>query len=156
MDFLSFFTSLLSAENGILAFGWVIAAFLGYKLLLKKEAGSEDIKTLNTAHADDMRTVKTSYEKELSDLRAAHIAEVTELRKTYETRMMETEDELEARLKEASDRIHDMNESHIRLITDMSDKRIDDIKALNEDYNAMAESVRLTIEKLAQSLSKKR
>jgi len=156
MEILDFFLQLISAEKGILAAGWAISIYLAYRMLTKKDAVAEDSKTVAAQHAADIKTVRESLEKELQDLRIAHSAELAELRKAHDVRIDEIEDDLEGRLKETSGRLHYMNDTHIKLITDMSERRIEDIKSLNEDYNAMAESVRLAIEKLAQSLSKKR
>jgi len=47
-------------------------------------------------------------------------------------------------------------QAHVQVITQMADKRIEDLKSVTEDYNAMVESVRLALEKIALGLGRKR
>jgi DNA anti-recombination protein RmuC len=147
---------LLSVENGILAGGWVLAIYLLFKFLSKKEAEATALESAQREHAIELKGLRGSHAEELKQMRITYAEELTSMRESYEKRMMETEDELGEQLKEATSKINGLNAAHIQMISEMADKRIEDIKSVTEDYNAMAESVRLALEKIALGLGRKR
>jgi DNA anti-recombination protein RmuC len=149
-------TSLLSVENGILAGGWVLAGYLLFKLFSKKEAQETALEAAQREHAIELKSVRESHTEELKQMRLAHAEEIKGMRDAHDKRMAETEDELGEQLREATTKITDLHSAHIQVITQMADKRIEDLKSVTEDYNAMVESVRLALEKIALGLGRKR
>jgi DNA anti-recombination protein RmuC len=156
LDPSSIVTELLSVENGILAGGWVLAGYLLVRFFSKKDAQSNLIEVLGREHAAELKTLRESHSEELKSMRTAHADEIKALRESQENRINEIEDELGEQLREATAKINDLNAAHIQIITEMADKRIEDLKSVTEDYNAMAESVRLALEKIAAGFSRRR
>lgn len=156
LDPSSIITNLLSVENGILAGGWVLAGYLLFKFFSKKEAEASALEAAHREHSIELKGLRGSHSEELKQMRVTYAEELSSMRESYEKRMMETEDELGEQLKDATSKINDLNAAHIQMISEMADKRIEDIKSVTEDYNAMAESVRLALEKIALGLGRKR
>lgn len=149
-------TDLLSVENGILAGGWVLAGYLLIRFFSKKDAQANAIESASREHAVELKTLRESHSEEIKSLRATHADEIKALREAQDARINQIEDELGEQLREATSKINDLNAAHIQIITEMADKRIEDLKSVTEDYNAMAESVRLALEKIAAGFSRKR
>ena len=152
----SIITELLSVENGILAGGWVLAGYLLVRFFSKKDAQAGLVESMGREHAVELKTLRESHSDEMKALRSAHAEEIKSLREAQDNRINEIEDELDKRLHEATTKINDLNAAHIQIITEMADKRIGDLKSVTEDYNAMAESVRIALEKIAAGFSRKR
>lgn len=152
----SLITNLLSVENGILAGGWILAAYLLVRFFSKKDTQAELIDSMSREHASELKSLRESHSQEIKTLRLAHSEEIKSLRESQENRINEIEDELGEQLHEATAKINELNAAHIQIITDMADKRIEDLKSVTEDYNAMVESVRLALEKIATGISRKR
>jgi DNA anti-recombination protein RmuC len=149
-------TGLLSVENGILAGGWVLAGYLLFKLFSKKEAQETALEVAQREHAIELKAIRESHAEELKQMRLAQAEEIKLMREAHDKRMAETEDELGEQLREATTKITDLHSAHVQVITQMADKRIEDLKSVTEDYNAMVESVRLALEKIALGLGRKR
>jgi DNA anti-recombination protein RmuC len=156
LDIDGIFTTLLSVENGIFAGGWMLAVFLLRKVLANKDAVSDTINLLQQKNSDEIRSLRESHAQEIKNLRTAHAEELKNLRENNEKRIEETEDALSEQLREATQKVNELNAAHIQIITEMADKRIEDMRSVTEDYNAMAESVRTALEKIAAGLSRKR
>lgn len=148
-------TDLLNVENGILAGGWVLAIYLLWKFLSNKDEKTTAISALLEKHTEDKQTMREAHEEKMTSLRDIYENQLNELRKLHDQRVDEAETEFNERLKEASDRLYELNQTHVKMITDLSEKRIEDLKVMSEDYNKMAESVRTALEKLAQHLTRK-
>lgn len=149
-------TGLLSVENGILAGGWVLAGYLLFKLFSKKEAQETALEVAQREHAIELKTIRESHAEELKQMRLAQAEEIKFMREAHDKRMAEIEDELGEQLREATTKITDLHSAHVQVITQMADKRIEDLKSVTEDYNAMVESVRVALEKIALGLGRKR
>lgn len=149
-------TGLLSVENGILAGGWVLAGYLLFKLFSKKEAQETALEVAQREHTIELKAIRESHAEELKQMRLAQAEEIKLMREAHDKRMAETEDELGDQLREATVKITDLHSAHVQVITQMADKRIEDLKSVTEDYNAMVESVRLALEKIALGLGRKR
>lgn len=152
----SIVTSLLSVENGIFAGGWVLAVFLLRKVLANKDAVSDVINLMQQKNSDEIRSLREQHAQEVKYLRTTHADELKNLREGNEKRIEEIEDSLSEQLREATQKVNELNAAHIQIITEMADKRIEDMRSVTEDYNAMAESVRTALEKIAAGLSRKR
>jgi DNA anti-recombination protein RmuC len=149
-------TGLLSVENGILAGGWVLAGYLLLKLFSKKEAQETALEVAQREHVIELKAIRESHAEELKQMRLAQAEEIKLMREAHDKRVAETEDELGEQLREATAKITDLHSAHVQVITQMADKRIEDLKSVTEDYNAMVESVRLALEKIALGLGRKR
>jgi DNA anti-recombination protein RmuC len=156
LDPVAVVTGLLSVENGILAGGWVLAGYLLFKLFSKKEAQETALEVAQREHVVELKTIRESHAEELKQMRLAQAEEIKLMREAHDNRMAETEDELGEQLREATTKITDLHSAHVQVITQMADKRIEDLKSVTEDYNAMVESVRLALEKIALGLGRKR
>lgn len=132
LDYYEQFRQILTAENGLFGLGWGIALGLMYRFFSKKDAYDVKLAEAVSKHADELDAARAAYDKKIEEVQAGYAKD----------------------LRETHLKIQEMQSAHTDRISRLSDKRIDDFKSVTEDYNTLAESVLLALEKMTQAMSK--
>lgn len=124
--------SLLSVENGLLSLGWILALILLWRFLDDKSHTSTKISEARQQNDEDLRKARAEFDRRLEEATDQHAED----------------------LKTAHGKIQELHQYHLTMISDMSEKRISDIKEVVEDYNSMAESTMAALDKLTQAIAR--
>lgn len=64
-----------------------------------------------------------------------------------QNKLLEVKDEYISKIQEMNDKLNALNKRHSELISELSERRVDDLKELTEDYNKLATNTLRTLDK---------
>lgn len=76
---------------------------------------------------------------------------IKEKDKTQE-KLLKTKDEYVTKVQEMNDKLNVLNAKHAEIISHISERRIDDLKELTDDYNQLATNTLITLDKFVVAL----
>lgn len=67
-------------------------------------------------------------------------------------KLLKTKDEYVQKVQEMNDKLTELNAKHTEIINHISEKRVEDLKELTDDYNQLATNTLITLDKFVVAL----